>query len=73
MTGAAWHGEALCLNTDPDLFFPDNHSELMQAKAICAVCPVAAQCLKAGVDGREDFGIWGGLTAKEIKKLRKYA
>jgi len=65
-----WRGFALCAETDPDLWFPDMGGRSPQAKAICAVCAVREPCLAWAVDNREPYGIWGGLSADERKKLR---
>lgn len=40
-----------------------------QARAICAGCPVREACLAAGI--AEDHGIWGGLTPRERRVLRR--
>lgn len=61
--------QALCLNEDPDLFFSDDEENpdwklIKQAKAICALCPVALDCLQMAYD-EEAEGIWGGTTARE--------
>lgn len=58
----------------PDAFFPEKGSsnlraELIGAKAICRECPIRKQCADYGIRW-EEFGIWGGLTAKDRKKLR---
>lgn len=62
-SSALWHRDAACSNgtTDMvDLFFSDEPGEISQAKAVCAGCPVLAQCLEAALDRREQFGVWGG-------------
>ncbi|MGH3406367.1 MAG: WhiB family transcriptional regulator, partial [Streptosporangiaceae bacterium] len=33
----------------PDLFFAEHPSDLDQAKALCAVCPVRAACLEGAL------------------------
>lgn len=65
---------AACTTADPDIFFPEQgkgNTRLMveQAKAICAGCPVAMQCLAEAIAENHD-GIWGGTTAKERKSMR---
>ena len=60
--------QAACINSDPDIFFPDSPSNytirVRQAKRICAGCPVALQCLAQAIHG-EEHGIWGGTTEAE--------
>lgn len=54
-----------CAGYDPEMWFPDTRrpGPVAEAKAICAGCPVRAECLHAGLG--EEFGIWGGLTPSE--------
>jgi len=65
-----WRDHALCAQTDPELWFPDTGGRSPQAKAICGLCAVSQQCLETALDNREPYGIWGGLSADERKKLR---
>lgn len=69
---APWTAHAACKGRT-DLFFPergDPAAELVaQAKAICAGCPVRIPCLEAG--HHEEFGVWGGLTVDERRRLRR--
>jgi WhiB family transcriptional regulator, redox-sensing transcriptional regulator len=66
-----WRLRAACRYlTDPDLFFPlsaagPSQPQIAQAKAVCAVCPVSAQCLEFARRTRQQHGIWGGLTDDE--------
>ena len=36
-----------------------------RAKAICADCPVLAQCRDHALRSREVYGIWGGMGESE--------
>jgi WhiB family redox-sensing transcriptional regulator len=65
-----WRMDALCAQTDPDLFFPDVGERNPAAKAVCGRCAVREPCLAFALDNREVYGIWGGLSADERKKLR---
>jgi len=67
----AWKDEALCANSDPDAFFPEKGGSPKEAKKVCAKCDVQAQCLEYALATGERFGIWGGLTAEERRKLRR--
>jgi WhiB family redox-sensing transcriptional regulator len=61
----AWTTRALCSEVDPDLWYPDHYSarECRAAIAICAGCPVRADCLEYALAiGEVNEGIWGGLT-----------
>lgn len=35
------------------------------AKSLCAECPIQRDCLEYAVEAKEEWGIWGGLTARE--------
>ena len=65
-------GETPCMNY-PDLFFPDDHHAIAEAKELCRGCPVLLQCAKYALDNFEYDGIWGGLTGKERKQLWRKA
>lgn len=69
---ANWRLKGLCLTEDPDLMHPADRDLYgqNQAKAICFVCPVKAQCLKDAIDTDDWNGIRGGMTPKE---RRNYA
>lgn len=69
----AWQADALCAQTDPEAFFPEKGGSTREAKKICALCPVRAQCLEYALKNDERFGIWGGLSERERRKLRKRA
>lgn len=71
-TPAPWMAEANCLGMGVDLFFPERGGcapgETANAKDVCRGCVVRAECLEAGMD--EKFGMWGGLTPRERRRLR---
>jgi len=60
--------DALCAQIDLDLFFPAPSSSARLARAVCALCPVQAECVEVacalGVDG-----IWGGTNVKQRLRL----
>lgn len=60
-----------CRGSDPDVFFPDRGESLEPAKAICAECIVRDECLEYALDNRERFGIWGGTSERERRRLRR--
>jgi WhiB family redox-sensing transcriptional regulator len=68
-----WMDDALCAQTDPDLFFPDLGGSAKAAKAVCAGCDVAAECLAYALEHGEREGIWGGLSPLERRKLERGA
>ncbi|MBI2051355.1 WhiB family transcriptional regulator [Candidatus Roizmanbacteria bacterium] len=60
-----------CVGVDPEIFFPNSGDEVSQAKAICAECYVKVECLEYALKNNEKFGIWGGLTERERRRIRR--
>ncbi|HWL61105.1 MAG TPA: WhiB family transcriptional regulator [Microbacteriaceae bacterium] len=69
----AWQVDALCAQTDPEAFFPEKGGSTRDAKRICASCEVKAECLEYALQNDERFGIWGGLSERERRRLRRRA
>jgi len=67
----AWQKGSICGQTDPEAFFPEKGGSTRDAKKICANCDVREKCLRYALDNDERFGIWGGLSERERRKLRK--
>jgi len=63
--------DAACVEVGTEFFFPDMGESNRDAKAICAPCPVRAQCLAFGMG--EAYGVWGGLSEKERRRLKRAA
>ncbi len=68
-----WQERALCAQTDPEAFFPEKGGSTREAKRICQGCEVRAECLEYALAHDERFGIWGGLSERERRKLKKRA
>jgi len=68
-SGMAWKLEGVCNQTDPELFFPEQRASTAVPKRICAKCPVRVRCLNHALEHHEGFGIWGGMTTNERKRL----
>lgn len=66
-----WQDLANCLGADPELFFPERGESLASAKAVCAGCVVRLDCLEYALDMSEKFGVWGGLSERERRQLRR--
>ncbi|PXY25939.1 transcription factor WhiB [Prauserella sp. PE36] len=69
-----WSERAACRDEDPELFFPVSDmgpgaQQTAQAKAICARCPVRAECLRYALESGLDYGIFGGTTERERRAL----
>ncbi len=69
--GGGWRDLALCAQVDPELFFPEKGGSFRAAKRVCAGCEVRAECLQDALDRRELFGVWGGLSERERRKLAR--
>lgn len=67
----AWQADALCAQTDPEAFFPEKGGSTRDAKKVCGACPVKQQCLEYALANDERFGIWGGMSERERRRLRK--
>lgn len=66
----AWMRRAACRGCDPDLFHPEHGDKSNPAKAVCATCPVQAECLDHAIRNGEVHGVWGGTNARERRRLR---
>jgi WhiB family redox-sensing transcriptional regulator len=68
-----WQERALCAQTDPEAFFPEKGGSTREAKRICSGCEVRAECLEYALAHDERFGIWGGLSERERRRLKRRA
>ena len=68
-----WQVRALCAQTDPEAFFPEKGGSTREAKKVCQSCDVRAECLGYALANDERFGIWGGLSERERRRLKKQA
>jgi WhiB family redox-sensing transcriptional regulator len=68
-----WQERALCAQTDPEAFFPEKGGSTREAKKVCRACEVRAECLEYALQHDERFGIWGGLSERERRKLKRQA
>ena len=72
-TTYSWQERSLCAQTDPEAFFPEKGGSTREAKKVCVGCEVRAECLEYALANDERFGIWGGLSERERRKLKKRA
>ena len=66
-----WQERALCAQTDPEAFFPEKGGSTREAKRICLGCEVRDACLEYALANDERFGIWGGLSERERRRLKR--
>lgn len=65
-----WQDLALCAETDPEAYFPEKGGSTAAAKATCDRCDVREQCLDYALTEDIHFGVWGGTSERERRKLR---
>jgi WhiB family redox-sensing transcriptional regulator len=69
--GLSWQDRGACKGTDPEAFFPVKGGSTAEAKAVCAACPVRAECLEYALVRGERFGVWGGTSEMERRGMRR--
>lgn len=67
----SWRQLALCAQTEPNLWFPEQGAPARAAKAICRRCPVQAPCLEYALNDPSLEGVWGGFSQRERQMLRR--
>lgn len=67
----SWQDFANCRGADPDLFFPERGASTRVAKSICRECQVREECLEFAIVSSEKFGIWGAMSERERRKIRR--
>ncbi len=72
----AWSASAACRSTDAVHFFAPLGEPREQrarrehaARALCRRCPVEDDCLQYALRVQEPYGIWGGRTELERRRL----
>lgn len=72
-TQPEWMDDALCAQIGGDHWFPAKGDATWRAKSICRRCPVTAECLDYALERGEPHGIWGGISERERRALRRDA
>jgi WhiB family redox-sensing transcriptional regulator len=65
-----WHKRAACKG-ETDFFFSYDEEMVEQARAICQECPVRQECLETALADANLYGVWGGYTKAERRRLRR--
>jgi WhiB family redox-sensing transcriptional regulator len=73
---STWRDQALCRDTDPELFFPVGTTgtaltQIQRAKQVCGECTVRVDCLEFALSTNQDSGVWGGLSEEERRAIRR--
>ncbi len=66
-----WQRRANCMGVDPELFFPERGASTREAKEVCRGCVVREDCLEFAIANSEKFGIWGGMSERERRRVRR--
>jgi WhiB family transcriptional regulator, redox-sensing transcriptional regulator len=66
-----WPSRAVCSQTDPEAFYPEKGGSTKDAKKVCLGCPVTKECLQWALDHDERYGVWGGLSERERRRLKR--
>ncbi len=67
----AWKDLGLCNQVGQDGFYLEKGESPRDAKKVCGYCEVKPECLQYALDNGERFGVWGGMTERERRKLKK--
>jgi WhiB family transcriptional regulator, redox-sensing transcriptional regulator len=66
-----WQDRAACFGIEPDVFFPVSEEEAGPALAFCTVCPIRRDCLAWALKNGERYGVWGGTTEQQRRRLQR--
>lgn len=68
-----WTQDALCAQIGGDHWYPEKGEarRIREAKMVCRMCPVVAECLSFALDKNERYGVWGAKSERERRKLRR--
>ena len=72
LDGMHWRDRALCAEVDPELFFPEKGGTTRDPKRICRACDVRAECLDYALKHGERYGIYGGMSERERRRLMRH-
>jgi WhiB family redox-sensing transcriptional regulator len=64
-----WQERAACYGLDPEIFFPTTEEEASLALSYCAICAVREVCLAWALKNGERYGVWGGTTEQQRRRL----
>jgi WhiB family transcriptional regulator, redox-sensing transcriptional regulator len=67
----SWQDQAVCAEVGGDFWFPEKGGSTREPKKVCHACPVRAECLEYALKHDERFGVWGGLSERERRRLKR--
>lgn len=65
----SWWDQAVCAQTDPEIFYPEQGVTAKVAKAVCLSCPVRAACLDWAIETGQQWGVWGGVAERDRRRM----
>jgi len=68
-----WMDAALCLQVDPELFFPEKGEtgNSTAAKKVCFNCDVREECRDSSLERSLEYGVWAAETEKARRVIKK--
>lgn len=66
-----WRELALCAEVGGDQWFPEQGESAAPAKRVCRSCPVTEPCLQYALDTDQRWGVWGGKSERERRRLKR--
>lgn len=69
----AWMAQGACVGAPSELFFPNDtdYETITDAKRLCQTCPVLETCADHALTFREDYGVWGGMSERDRRRIRR--
>jgi WhiB family redox-sensing transcriptional regulator len=67
-----WQDRAACYGIDPEVFFPASEEDAGLALSYCGACSIREMCLAWALKNRERYGVWGGLTEQQRRRLQRH-
>jgi len=67
---STWRLSAACAEIDPELWFPEQGQATHTARRICRRCEVRLPCLRYALRTRQQYGVWGGFSARQRSRMR---
>lgn len=64
-----WHERAACRGRSVEMFFSEEPADIRAALRVCQACPVRQPCYELAMANREYFGVWGGTTERERRRV----
>ena len=68
-----WRPDARCAEQPSLTFYIPKGGLTAAAKFICSTCTVQDECLVTALENHEAWGVWGGLSERERRKIERLA